>query len=51
MPYTIAHQNVAEFINDALGDLLDDVAFADLVDDVLDDLAARFAAVTSPEAV
>jgi hypothetical protein len=35
MPYTIAHQNIAEFLNDALGDCLDDVTFADLTDEVV----------------
>lgn len=38
--HTLAHQNVAEFLNDTLGDLLDEIAFADLVDDVVANLEA-----------
>lgn len=42
-------ERVAVVLDDLLGDAVTDVEFGDLVDAVIDDLAARFAAL--PEAV
>jgi hypothetical protein len=44
-------EQISALLEPVLGDHVDDVAFADLVDEVLDDLAARVAAVLTREAV
>jgi hypothetical protein len=44
-------EQIAVLLDPVLGEHLDDVAFAALVDEVLDDLAARVAVVLSREAV